>query len=61
MSLDSLSYGGDSTNLAAGTTVFGSSDFDGYVAYYLEDQNTLDCWTFGDGASWWSGVGCASN
>lgn len=50
---DSLSYGGDPTNLQPGSTVF-SSSFEGSVTYVLLDPSTEACFTWGDDTSYYS-------
>ena len=58
----SLAYGGDATQLAAGTTVFGSDDFDGKVTYYLESDRDFggdgSCYVWGADNSYYDGLGC---
>ena len=58
----SLAYGGDATPLAAGTTVFGSDDFDSRVTYYLESDTDFggdgSCYVWGADNSYYDGLGC---
>lgn len=58
-----LTYGGDATNLAAGTTAFDRS-FEGDVTYYLESDPNYggdgSCWVWGDDVSYYSGLGCTA-
>lgn len=58
----SLSYGGDPSALAAGTTVFPSAEYDGLTTYYLESDPEFggdgQCYVWGDDPGYYSGLGC---
>jgi hypothetical protein len=60
----SLTYGGDATNLSAGTTVFPDSSRDGAVTYYLESDPEYggdgNCFVFGADTSYYDGLGCTN-
>ena len=60
----SLTYGGDATNLAAGTTVFGGAEFDGTVSYYLESDPEFggdgSCYVWGADVTYYDGLGCSA-
>ena len=57
-----LAYGGNPSQLVAGTTVFPSSNSDGYVTYYLESDADYggdgSCYTWGSDPSYYDGLGC---
>ena len=56
--------GGDATNLAAGTTVFGDATFDGTVSYYLESDPEFggdgSCYVWGADVTYYDGLGCSA-
>jgi|GEM_PF-6892266 len=56
----SLTYGGDMTDLAEGTTVFRAA-FSSTVTYVLQPADpSLPCLVFGDDPSYYSSLGCVA-
>ena len=60
----SLIYGGDPTNLSAGTTVFPGSEYDGRVTYFLESDPEYggdgSCYVWGRDPNYYDGLGCTN-
>ncbi len=58
-----LTYGGSTSDLQAGTTVFTSETGGDRVTYFLESDPDFggsgDCWTWGNDPSYYAGLGCS--
>ena len=54
-----LDYGASPEGLSEGqNTVFGNSNFDGSITYFLDDSTSGTCYVWGDDTSYYSGIGC---